>query len=74
LKEVDRLLWVIFVGLDAHEECPLFLRSLPNRCVAATDEKGHQQTHALQNHWRGANITRLAIPDKTIHTVMGCTL
>jgi hypothetical protein len=44
LKEVDRLLWVIFVGLDAHEECPLFLRSLPNRCVAATDEKGQEQT------------------------------
>jgi hypothetical protein len=37
-------LWVIFVGLDAHEECPLFLRSLPNRCAAATDEKGHEPT------------------------------
>ena len=40
--------WVINVGLSVRWECPLYLRSRPNRCIAATDALGQEETHALQ--------------------------
>jgi hypothetical protein len=33
-------LWVIFVGLDAHEECPLFLRSATESLRRGDRRKG----------------------------------
>src|SRR5208283_102818 len=42
-------IWVINVILSGLRPCPLFIQSLPNRCIATSDVQGHNRTHALQH-------------------------